>query len=96
MKSLLKDLAAIAVTPDLTASQLNVIHNLIEADLITLRNGVASLGELMSLASESNQIIGQDNLGNIGELLTLMGSQIAALHLLDDLAQYTLAQGAEV
>ena len=96
MKSLLKDLAAIAVTPDLTASQLNAIHNLIEADLITLGNGVASICELMSLASESNQIIGQDHLGNIGELFTLMGNQISGLHLLDDLAQYTLVQGGEV
>lgn len=92
MNSLLKDLAAIAVTPSLTASQLNDIHNLIEADLITLRNGVASLGELMSLASKSNQMLGQDNLGNIGALLTLMGNQTAALRLLDDLVQYTLAQ----
>ena len=95
MKSLLKDLAAIAVTPDLTANQLNTIHDLIEADLITLGNGVASLGGLMSLAFENNQAIGQDNLGNIGELLTLMGNQISVLHLLDDLAQYTLAQGGE-
>ena len=92
MKSLLKDLAAIAVTPDLTASQFNAIHDLIEADLITLGNGVASLGGLMSLAFENNQTVGQDNLGNIGELLTLMGNQISALHLLDDLAQYSLAQ----
>ena len=92
MNSLLKDLAAIAVTPSLTVSQLNDIHNLIEADLITLRNGVASLGELMSLASKSDQMLGQDNLGNIGVLLTLMGNQTAALRLLDDLAQYTLAQ----
>ena len=92
MKSLLKDLAAIAVTPDLTASQFNAIHDLIEADLITLGNGVASLGGLMSLAFENNQAVGQDNLGNIGELLTLMGNQISALHLLDDLAQYSLAQ----
>ena len=92
MKSLLQDLAAVAVTTDLTVSQLNDIHNLIEADLITLRNGVASLGELMSLASKSNQMIGQDNLGNIGALLSLMGNQTAALRLLDDLAQYTLAQ----
>lgn len=92
MKSLLKDLAAIAVTPDLTASQFNAIHDLIEADLITLGNGVASLGGLMSLAFENNQAAGQDNLGNIGELLTLMGNQISALHLLDDLAQYSLAQ----
>ena len=92
MKSLLQDLAAVAVTTDLTVSQLNDIHNLIEADLITLRNGVASLGELMSLASKSNQMIGQDNLGNIGALFTLMGNQTAALRLLDDLAQYTLAQ----
>lgn len=96
MKSLLQDLAAVAVTTDLTVSQLNDIHDLIEADLITLRNGVASLGELLSLASESNQIIGQDHLGNIGELFTLMGNQISGLHLLDDLAQYTLAQGSEV
>ena len=96
MNSLLKDLAAIAVTPSLTASQLNDIHNLIEADLITLRNGVASLGELMSLASKSNQMLGQDNLGNIGELLTLMRNQISTLHLLDDLAQQILSQGGEV
>ena len=96
MKSLLQDLAAVAVTTDLTVSQLNDIHDLIEADLITLQNGVASLGELLSLASESNQIIGQDHLGNIGELFTLMGNQISGLHLLDDLAQYTLAQGSEV
>ena len=96
MKSLLKDLAAIAVTPDLTASQLNAIHNLIEADLITLGNGVDSICELMSLASESNQIIGQDHLGNIDELFTLMGNQISGLHLLDDLAQYTLVQGGEI
>ena len=96
MKSLLQDLAAVAVTTDLTVSQLNDIHDLIEADLITLQNGVASLGELLSLASESNQIIGQDHLGNIGELFTLMGNQVSGLHLLDDLAQYTLAQGSEV
>ena len=92
MKSLLNDLAAIAVTPGLTANQLNAMHDLIEADLITLGNGVASLGGLMSLAFENNQAVGQDNLGNIGELLTLMGNQISALHLLDDLAQYSLAQ----
>ena len=92
MKSLLNDLAAIAVTPGLTANQLNAMHDLIEADLITLGNGVASLGGLMRLVFENNQTIGQDNLGNIGELLTLMGNQISALHLLDDLAQYSLAQ----
>tara|TARA_B100000780_G_scaffold190945_1_gene134458 strand:+ start:734 stop:1024 length:291 start_codon:yes stop_codon:yes gene_type:complete len=96
MKSLLKDLAAIAVTPDLTANQLNSIHDLIEADLITLGNGVALLGGLMRLAFENNQAIGQDNLGNIGELLTLMGNQISALHLLDDLAQHILSQGGEI
>ena len=96
MKSLLKDLAAIAVTPGLTANQLNAMHDLIEADLITLGNGVDSICELMSLASESNQIIGQDHLGNIGELFTLMGNQISGLHLLGDLAQYTLVQGGEV
>jgi len=95
MKSLLKDLATLAVTPDLTVSQLNSLHNLIEADLITLRNGVASVGELMSLAAESNQSLGLDHLGNVGELFTLMANQISALHLLDDLARYTLAQGGE-
>ena len=96
MKSLIKDLATIAVTPGLTANQLNAMHDLIEADLITLGNGVASICELMSLASESNQIIGQDHLGNIGELLTLMRNQISTLHLLDDLAQQILSQGGEV
>ena len=96
MKSLLKDLAAIAVTPDLTASQFNAIHDLIEADLITLGNGVASLGGLMRLVFENNQTIGQDNLGNIGELLALMRNQISTLHLLDDLAQHILSQGGEI
>ena len=96
MKSLIKDLATIAVTPGLKANQLNAMHDLIEADLITLGNGVASLGGLMSLAFENNQAIGQDNLGNIGELLTLMRNQISTLHLLDDLAQQILSQGGEV
>jgi hypothetical protein len=96
MKSLIKDLATIAVTPGLTANQLNAMHDLIEADLITLGNGVASLGGLMSLAFENNQTLGQDNLGNIGELLTLMRNQISTLHLLDDLAQHILSQGGEV
>jgi len=95
MKSLLKDLAAIAITPDLTASQLNAIHKLIEADLITLRNGVTSMGELMSAASAGTRAVGQENLGNIGELFTLMANQISALHLLDNLTHYTLAQGGE-
>lgn len=94
MKSLLKDLAATAITTDLRVSQLNEIHDLIQADLTTLHNGVVSLGQLLSLASESSQIIGQDHLGNIGELFTLMANQIKALHLLDDLAEYTLAQGS--
>jgi hypothetical protein len=95
MKSLLKDLTTLAVTQDLTVCQLNAVHNLIEADLMTLRHGVASIGELMSLSSESNQTVGQNHLGNIGELFTLMANQISALHLLDDLTQYTLAQGGE-
>lgn len=95
MKSLLNDLTALAVTPDLTVSQLNAVHNLIEADLLTLRNGVASVGELMSLAAESNQSLGLDHLGNVGELFTLMANQISALHLLHDLTQYTLAQGGD-
>ena len=95
MKSLLKDLTALALAQDLTVSQLNNVRNLIEADLITLRNGVASLGTLMSVASAGNQVVGQKNLGNIGELLTLMANQISALHLLDGLAQYTLTQGGE-
>ena len=95
MKSLLKDLTALALAQDLTVSQLNNVRNLIEADLITLRNGVASLGTLMSVASAGNQVVGQKNLGNIGELLTLMANQISALHLLDGLAQHTLTQGGE-
>jgi len=95
MKPLLKDLTALALAQDLTVSQLNNVRNLIEADLITLRNGVASLGTLMSVASAGNQVVGQKNLGNIGELLTLMANQISALHLLDGLAQYTLTQGGE-
>ena len=95
MKSLLKDLTALALAQDLTVSQLNNVRNLIEADLITLRNGVASLGTLMSVASAGNQVVGQKNLGNISELLILMANQISALHLLDGLAQYTLTQGGE-
>ena len=95
MKSLLKDLTTLALTQDLTVSQLNTIHHLIEADLITLRNGVASLGTLMSVASAGTKTVGQENLGNIGELFTLMANQISALHLLDDLTHYTLAQGGE-
>ena len=96
MKSLLKDLTALALVQDLTVSQLNNVRNLIKADLITLRNGVASLGTLMSVASAGNKAVGQENLGNIGELLTLMANQISALHLLDGLAEYTLTQGGEV
>ena len=95
MKSLLKDLTALALAQDLTVSQLNNVRNLIEADLITLRNGVASLGTLMSVASAGNQVVGQKNLGNISELLILMANQISALHLLDGLAQHTLTQGGE-
>ena len=95
MKPLLKDLTALALAQDLTVSQLNNVRNLIEADLITLRNGVASLGTLMSVASAGNQVVGQKNLGNISELLILMANQISALHLLDGLAQYTLTQGGE-
>jgi hypothetical protein len=95
MKSLLKDLTALALVQDLTVSQLNNVRNLIKADLITLRNGVASLGTLMSVASAGNKAVGQENLGNIGELLTLMANQISSLHLLDDLALCTLAQGGQ-
>ena len=95
MKSLLKDLTALAFTQDPTVSQLNNVRNLIKADLITLRNGVASLGTLMSVAFAGTQVVGQKNLGNIGELLTLIENQISALNLLDGLAQYTLTQGGE-
>jgi len=96
MKSLLKDLTALALTQDLTVIQLNTVHNLIEADLITLRNGVASLGALMSVASAGTQAIGQENLGNIGELFSLMANQISALHLLDDQTKSSLVQRGSV
>ena len=95
MKSLLKDLASLAVTQNLSVSQLVGVQALIDADILTLRNGLISIGELMALAGESSHALGANHLGNIGDLLALIGNQIDALHSLEDQADYLLAQGGE-
>jgi len=95
MKPLLKNLTGLALAQNLTVSQPNNMHNLINADLNTLRNGAASMSALMSVASAGNQAVGQENLVNIGKLFALMANQMSALHLLNGLAQCTLTQGGK-
>ena len=94
MKSLLKDLACKSLK-GLTVNQLVQVQSLVDADILTLRNGLVSIGELMALAGESSHALGSNHLGNIGDLLALIGNQIEALHSLEDQANYTLAQGGE-
>ena len=94
MKSLLKDLAGQSLQ-DLAANQLVQVQGLVDADILTLRNGLISIGELMALAGESSHALGASHLGNIGDLLAFVGNQVEALHSLEDQANYTLAQGGE-
>ena len=93
IKSLLGDLCFHSINADLTPVQLRAIHELADADLITLRNGLTTIGELMSLAGEGDNHLGAIHLGNIGDLLALMGRHINDLHVIDDAVEASLSNG---
>ena len=96
LKSLLGDPGFNAINAGVTPIQLRAIHNLVDQDLIVLRNGLVTIGELLSLAGEGNNHLEAIHIGNIGDLLTLMGRQINDLHALDDAVEASLPNEGDV
>ena len=95
IKSIIGDFTTRSINTDLSIDRLNEIHGLIDLELVTLRNGVSSVGNLMGLVGETDNYLGPELTGHIGGLLAMLGRQIDALHVLNAAVDATLGYGGD-